>query len=544
MSYPINQAFADSYGQWWYSQDGVNVVQVAPPQMTTEQKWEASQQRRAYRQAAPQPQYQPHYAPQPQYGAPAPTQGVPLDGYSLGGSTRASMPPPASARSHGAVQPGNYGQVHNDRAPNNTWDSFEYPAEKVSTPTPAQAPAAAAPAPVPEPVSTLPPIVETHSGYEAMYDNDHDFEGLLSGMPFVFDVANHKGIFILNGRKEVEGFKLAVYKETDVQYEKHETANFYGKRRAGASRPNANDTEQMLAEIQRKAFLAEMLEALEVKDEGNVTGSKEVSAEVTYVPKTLYTNLQTHDYIAMVCEELEVEVLPEEIINFELETQSPVFKAELKAAALELTQATDWYYLNKALNELVRKGLPLPVWDWLNTHITTYINTSLKYRLGIEVSIGSFNTDIDNLVPYLMNNYKIRESFSELLAPLLREFKISSVNAEDFQRYLGYTEEEAQALEVDEEGFMFTQLTDVTILPIESSSLYIPIPNKAQQYDVEKPVHALVTPASYPSLFNCIESRFKYKSIHSTRVVFVTADRQVMRLEKTQTKEAYVLVKE
>lgn len=191
---------------------------------------------------------------------------------------------------------------------------------------------------------------------------------------------------------------------------------------------------------------------------------------------------------------------------------------------------------------MVDAGLPLSEWKLLNDIITNFVNDVLAYRLNVDIVIQSFNVDIEELIGVLHKEHGIRNDFVKTLRELTGT-ALFPINA-DHEDYIQYIDlpEIGEDDEFDANDFIiFTTLSDVTVLPMESSSIYIPLPEKDDEWLEAAPVACIVTWESYTELYNAIHDRMTNKNIRASQVVFVTADGVNLYIKKTSSDDAYVV---
>lgn len=575
------QPFTGQDGQTYCYDNYGRMMSMQPPApQTTAQEWQGFQQRRqmtAYRQQAPQMQQPVGYStPQnatwgPNGAQPMAIQQQPVQqplgphggaaggftGYSnnqqhqqQGGGGFGPYNPPLTAAQHQQAQ-GN--QRHTDLPPPAA-EGQQQPLPTARPGTlqnqqvvqPSQAPVQ----PVveiaqPDPLAGL---MKTHTGYECDYFTaQHPNNDLRPGLPIIFDSFQKKGIYQLSSDMKVMGFKTINYQESDVEYQVHETSSFFTRTRADAKKPNKQETRTMLAEIQRSMFVKEKLLDIELIElEGNVTGDLDEEVDLTapiYIAKTQYGEAGELEYVARMLTATggSADYL-DRVVNYEHVTHTGiVFMGQAAKLAIQLRQCKDWIQLNEVLNSLLEEDLPLYQWKYFNDTTTRFINDVLQYRLNLDVVIGSFNIDIDELIAYLYKEHSVRNDFTLFVRELCSTWLFPmNLDQDDVKHFVDAIDlgEDDEVPEADS-TVTFVTLTDVTTLPIESSSIYLPVPNNP--HDDEAPVACVVTEESFPELFRAVHDRMTNANIRASQVVFVTRDNVVMYVKKTNSTAAYVL---
>lgn len=592
-----NQPFIDQNTQQWvmYNNQG-QLVYCAPPQQqapSLTQQWDQSHARRqAAQYGAQQPQHQPappavmynnQGQPMQQWGPnnavqmqqaqgqmvnsyqqPVPQQPQPL-GPSAGGYANYNNNPvqnntavvnnsaglgPMVNHNQPLRHPGASSQQRHTDLPAPQTEDKAVPI--ASTHMPGHAPKAAPAAPVVEVKNPLEELVETPSGFECSYSyGNSQLGGVMGSLPILFDVANMKGVYQLDANHNVTGFKLVHYKEKELDYKTHETSQFFNKTRSNADDPSRKETRAMLASIQRKLFVEEKL--AEVENEvlvGNVTNAGDVEYDLSdplVLVKTLYGRYGETDYIGRMFQNYntnaKLATVTGRVVNFEHMCWNGIDLSNATAeVASRINKVKDWFELNDILNDLVDAGLPLSEWKLLNDIITNFVNDVLAYRLNVDIVIQSFNVDIEELIGVLHKEHGIRNDFVKTLRELTGT-ALFPINA-DHEDYIQYIDlpEIGEDDEFDANDFIiFTTLSDVTVLPMESSSIYIPLPEKDDEWLEAAPVACIVTWESYTELYNAIHDRMTNKNIRASQVVFVTADGVNLYIKKTSSDDAYVV---
>ena len=605
--YPLHQPFRATDGLV-YVYDGYNLHQVPQQPATTEQEWQAMQNRRQqaafYRPQTQQAMYQqpmPGYQVQPQntqnwgpnptgntqlgpmtqhnpnptgyagtYAGYNPNQQQTHSGGGMGpyrGNT--GTPPPQNnqpqnnqAQPKPQGQPGSgynpqasSGQRHLDfPSPQPEGSKIETPAEP--TPRPGTKPKVVETTTVVEPTPHA--LMKTHSGFECEYfAAQAGVGGLKVGPPIIFDSTKMKGVYELSPSKAVSGFKLIPYEGDDMDYDKHETAQFFDKVREVANEPNRKKTAAMLANVQRELFVEESLADIEARViEGNVSGDVgDFDLTKPYILTTAVVGSPDPKlYIQNFKDNTPDIPLEGRVVNFEyISDYKALLEGELAEEAIKIRDCKDWSDLKDILRNMVDLDLPIDVWHYLNGLATDYVNDVLHYRLNLgEVTITSFDTDIDDLVVLLYKNYDLRNDFKQHLAELCQTrlyphvvdddagYSYPDITKEQSERNMDSDEEET----VDEPEKLrvaLSQLTDVTVLPIESSSIYIPLPQQNDEWAESKPVACTVSEKSFPELYHAIHDRVKYSNYRASHILFITADNALMYIKKTNSPEAYVI---
>lgn len=585
--------FDTASGQWVMWQNGQAVyVNAQAPQLTQDQQHAASMARRnssQYTQQQPvyqqppqgypqpnnwgvNPAVQPYYqqppndmvnsyqTQQPQYAQPIPPGNNTYSGYSnnpnvpnLNTGTGLGPIIPHTPPQTRAPHPGSSAvQRHIDLPAPTTMDNTQ-PINPTQMPGHAPKPIAAATVPT-KPVNPLMALVETHSGYECSYSyGQKNLKGILALHPILFDIERDKGIFELDANKKITGFKVVHYKENEVDYRTHETAQFFDKTRAGADTPDKRETRAMLASIQRKLFVEEKLAEIENDVlEGNVTAGADTSdlSNPLILSKTLHSEYGETDYIGCMLhaqpDKAARDMVTNRVVNFDHMCWNGIdYSGPAGEVVSRIRTVKTWLGLNDILNDLVDVGEPLVEWRMLNTIITNYINDLLLYHFNIAFTIESFNIDIDELIKYLLDEHQIRTEFTAMLSGLI-ETSLLPINGfhEDYHHYIELPDlgEDDEAHDV-ENLIIFTTLTDVTVLPIESSTIYLPYPKDKSITGPITKTTAIVTWESYPELYTAIHDRMENKHKRTAHVVFVTADGINLYIKKTASKDAYVIIR-
>ena len=284
---PIGQPYVATDGLT-YVFDGQYVRQIQAQPATTEQEWQAVQQRRQQQafyqqpqqqmgyaqpqvtqtqQWGPNPTAQPNYGPMTQHQRPGvPTSGT-YSGYNPNTQPTQSTNGMGPFRAQTAVNNPAPQQQAPQNPQTNMYGQSNQPHTDLPPPTAAGSKIEVQPEPTPRPGTQpkvkepeTPPVSEalmrTHSGYECEYfAAQSGADGLRVGPPIIFDSENKKGIYELKNNKAVRGFKLIPYEDDAVDYDKHETSQFFNRVREVAPEPNRKKTAAMLATIQRDMFI-------------------------------------------------------------------------------------------------------------------------------------------------------------------------------------------------------------------------------------------------------------------------------------------------
>ena len=586
-------------GMWYVLTPQGQYVPTHPPQQDLTHQWDALQQRRQMRQyVQPQTNY---YAPQPQtqgyppqqhtQWGPNPNQPMAHQAPQLGPVTARHMSP-AAAPQHNSYaaysqantqqEPAGFGPYRGENksiAPQNPVNNpaasaaqrhLDFPPPSTTgtvaavntVPDTPEVTTNAVPEPVQEPSKSR--LIKTPSGYECEYfDARSGLDDIMVGPPIIFDPKLRKGVYLLDSEKRVKGFKLVPYGVDEMDYEKHETAQFFLPIREEANAPNKKKTAAILADIQRKMFVKEALLNVDQSVEGNVTGTTEGYDLTTPVIMTepLVSNTRPELYVQYFLSNHPEMSIDRRVLNFEhISRTHTLLTGEPAKEALKLRKCKDWDELKEIMNKLLDNGWPIDQWKLCNTVITDFINDVLAYRLGLDqLEITSFDTDIEELIKLLHNKYEIRNEFKKTVEELCRTSMYPHTLDKDaayaFIEVNQYETEEdpAKVKEVeanDEDGLdaqedelmvTFSQLSDVTILPIESSSIYLPIPEKDEEWKNELPKASTVTRESFPELYDAILDRVKSANYRTSNVVFLTRDSEVMYIKKTSSDEAFVI---
>ena len=244
------------------------------------------------------------------------------------------------------------------------------------------------------------------------------------------------------------------------------------------------------------------------------------------------------------------------VVNFEyISDYNAILEGDLALTALKIRDCKDWLQLKEILRDMVNLDLTLDIWNYLNQLATDFVNDVLHYRLNLgEITITSFDTDIEDLVAMLYKSYNIRNDFKIHVEELCRTRLYPHTLDEDTRySYPDVTNEQLEndshlldAMDEAEEEevqlrVIISQLTDVTSLPIESSSIYIPLPEKDNQWSEAKPVACTVTEKSFPELYNAIHDRVKSANYRASHILFITEDNELMYIKRTSSPEAYII---
>lgn len=595
---PPYQQFYGADGQIYYYDNMGQLMRPSPGgtghqgyrEPTLTEKWDQVQRSRAAGQRYQQPQYQPSYhRGHPGYGMPQQQgmpQGYPGTQQSWGPNPGYQSPPPppptygnmelgphtGSYSGYSQQQTGNMpsnnslGPMTPHTSPSNNPQAqsgqrhIDIPAPQpmgqqtpISTPRPGTTPKEKqAPAPVSlKPVSKKSPypnIVKTHAGYECSYFvGDETRESFTAGLPIMFDPSVRKGIYQLDSSKTVIGFKTTNYKEDDVEYGVHETVQFFNKTREEAPTPSKKRTREVLADIQRKLFVKQKLEEIEgTALEGNVSGDEEIELDSPiYVTQTIQGDLGEKEYLSRLFAETDIDVGYQNVINYEhILPRDILLTGACAEIAARFKKVDDWYQIKDILTELLDEGLPLYHWAWFNQTATNFVNDVVRYRLNVDLSMDSFDVDIDDMVSVLHSEHEIRNDFTKHVHELCKTWFYPSELDKDAVLYFpGKDDPNVETDDINTGNTVtFVTLTDVTLLPIESSSIYLPIPDKDKEYsEGGLPSACIVTSDSYPTLFAAIQDRVNNANIRVCQVVFVTRDNMVMYIKKTGSDDAYVI---
>lgn len=449
------------------------------------------------------------------------------------------------------------GQRHTDFSPPQPAGTKVEPV--VPTPKPGQ-PSANASAPVETKIENQ--LIKTHTGYECEYfAAQNGIDGVNVALPILFDPVNKKGIYQFNWNKVLVDFKTVPYEDNNVNYEQHETAQFFNKVREDAPEPTIKTTAALLANIQRDLFVKEILNDVErVELEGNVTGDtgKHDLSKPLMFDRTVVVDILNDNYIGCLLEAYEDVDLDTRVVNYEqLAATCNVLPKEVGLEALKLRECKDWFQLKEILSNMVEAGLSIADWGYFNDIITNFINDVLKYRLQVPIVITSFDMDIDDLIKMLHKTYSIRNEFSTSVKTLCRTalypHVLDSNSTYLYPERARYEDEpvtdvqdpnnEDEELEddFDEAQVVFSRLIDVTLIPIESSSIYLPLPQENDEWVKELPPACVVTLTSFPELYRAIDDRVANSNYRAAGVVFVTRDGKTLYIKETSSRSAYVI---
>lgn len=423
-------------------------------------------------------------------------------------------------------------------------------------------------------------LMQTYTGYECEYfAAQQGVDGFKMDIPVLFDARHKKGIYVLNNKKSLLGFKTVNYQENDVDYNKHETSQFFAKIREQAAEPNQKKTNGILADIQRKLFIKETLDSVEYRKlEGNVkgdVGDVDLTSPVI-IGNPIISNVATHDYITALLEVFPDVDIDKRVVNFEhYQVLTSALTGDLAVEAFKIRRCKDWFQLKEIIASMTLNGLSIQHWSLMNSILTKFVNELLEYRFQIDIKITSFDVDIDELMAMLYKEYDIRNDFNKCCAEICRtalfphylddneayvftdvhNFEIEN-GVKTIEDTVAKTEleavkkrEEQQSEQGDDTGYaeeeelklVFIRLSDVTILPIESSVIYLPLPEQDSQWEGGLPVACAVTVESFPQLYNAIHDRVTNSNYRAAEVVFVTRDNIEMHVKKTHTPDVYII---
>lgn len=403
---------------------------------------------------------------------------------------------------------------------------------------------------VPEPTVTSDVLIPTTNGYlypytypsEVVENPEINLEQFVL-FPMVYDADTHRGLWVLNKHKEVVGFTIKEL--VGMDYDKHNVAQYFAAQRSHDSVIDKKRTLKLLADVQKKAYIAEKLEIIEpmYDEEGNVVPSKDANVykfgDPIEIPKLLIGENTTYDYSLRL---LRVEglgqdiheAMDEAVINYEHQYLQPVVIGEPYASiAMKLKSARTYVDIMRVLDELLECDGIEYTWQYINRTVTEFINNMLQFRFKTTITIQSFYIDYGDLVDYMDESYGNSTMFNataqELIGSALYPY---SKDDEVFDSTWN-----------DGVTVGFGILSDVTILPIVSDEIHIPIPVPDGDTEVNTRQAAVVSSKSYPELYSAIKHRVLNADARASRIVFGTKDGEFFFVHKSIGDSSYVITR-
>lgn len=362
--------------------------------------------------------------------------------------------------------------------------------------------------------------------------------------PVMFDSTVSKGMWVINKHKDVVNFTVQELKA--MEYDKHDVAQYFSAQRNADAKIDKKRTMKLLADVQKKAYIAERLDTIEpmYDEEGTVVPANDKVyrfGDPIEIPKLLIGENTTYDYSLRL---LRVEGLGDEmheamedaVVNYEHQYLQPVVIGEPFATiALKLKKARFYKDILDVLEELHEHEGLVYAWQYINRTATEYINKLLAYRFRLSVEIQSFYLDYDELVDHLDENYGISALFTSSAQEL-----ISSA-------LYPYSADDEVFDETWKDGVCvaFGILSDVTILPILSDeiNLPVPVPEDANASELKMRSSALVSNRSYPELFRAIKHRVSNADPRASRIAFGTKDGEFFFVQKTSNETSFIITR-
>lgn len=362
--------------------------------------------------------------------------------------------------------------------------------------------------------------------------------------PMMFDSEVGKGMWVINKHREIIGFTI---KELPaMEYDNHDVAQYFSPQRDGSAKIDKRRTLKILADVQKKAYIAEKLDTIEpiLDEEGNVTPASPNTyrfGDPIEIPKLLIGENTTYDYSLRL---LRVEGLGDEVheamadavVNYEHQYLQPVVIGEPYASiALKLKKARTYTDVLNVLEELdEHEGIEY-AWQYINRTATEFVNNLLRFRFKLTIEIQSFYLDYDELVDYLEENHGVSAIFSataqELIASSLYPYSSDDEVFDDTWK--------------DGVSVAFGILSDVTILPIISDeiNLPVPVPEDADAVELKSRLTAVVSSKSYPELYRAIKHRVTNADPRASRIAFGTKDGEFFFVHKSTGESSYIITR-
>lgn len=364
--------------------------------------------------------------------------------------------------------------------------------------------------------------------------------------PVVFDSDIYSGYWMLNRNKLVIGFTV---KENDVMdYDKHDVAQYFSRQRKAASTIDKKKTIKLLADVQKKAFIAQRLDEIEPETEveGNVTPAEDayVFGDPIEIPRLMLGETTTYDYcirLLMVDElsEQMQDAIQLSVVNYEHQYMQPLVLGHPYAETLlDLKKSKRYSDILEIMDGLADLDSAEYCWQYINRTTTEFINKLLKYRYKLTIEIQSFYLDYEDLVEYLDDNHGFATAFNETAVELLQSALYPySKDDEVFDETWSDT---------DTSTVSFGILSDVTILPILSDEINIPVPvpTDADTAELKLRHTAVVTNKSYPELYRAIKHRVTNADPRASRIAFGTKDGEFFFVQKTLKDTAYIITRQ
>lgn len=384
--------------------------------------------------------------------------------------------------------------------------------------------------------------VKTSNGYETDYYSVDVEEWPLNplGYPVIYDADTVKAVFRLDKNKNIQDL-IFITGGKAMDYDKHENVNLLKSQRRGSGGPDKEATIKMLAQIQREKFIEETLEAIMGETvEGNVTGDVEDKHldKPIFINRLVLGNNEGHDYIYTLKDVLKDSPLFDKVgtnvFNYEYQYVIPMALAgEHATIAKKFRNAKDWLAIRRTLDEFGEANVEPTLWTYINQFLTKYVNDVVNYRLGVDVNIDSFDIDIEELVDMLQEQYGSIAEFNRAAKEVANTFlSVIEAGTNRFDSYFG---------EGNDGEVAFAVNTDVTVLPLTSDNLFIPVPVDEEEDENTKPTQAVVTKESFPELYHAIFNRMRNVSSDCVQVMFVTMDGIGIRIHRATSSAMYYL---
>ena len=390
--------------------------------------------------------------------------------------------------------------------------------------------------------------LKTKDGYETDYywTSYDEWPANPFGFPVIYDASEVKAVFLLDRNKNIQDLKF-VKGTLSVDFDKHENKNLLKQQKRSSEGPDKEATLKALAEIQRKNYVEETLAIIMGEElEGNVTG--EVSDEVdltkpVFLDRIITGNNPSVDYVLTLSDTL-VGSKYENLVGkmtfcYEYQYTYPLaFAGDQAKVIKELRLANDWVKMRNILAKLDTLNIEQSILTILNKRLTTIVNDLVKYRLGVDLTIDSFDTDIEDLIEVLNEQHGQASEFKRYAKHVSGTFvHVIEAGTSKFDAYFG-TEDAYK----DTVGIC--TLTEITVIPLHSDELFIPVPQDEDvpfnEVDVRMK-QAIVTKTSFPELYTVIADLARGGSKDCYDTLLVTTNGVAIKIHTTGQPNAYAL---
>lgn len=390
--------------------------------------------------------------------------------------------------------------------------------------------------------------LKTKEGYETDYYWTGADEWISNplGFPVIYDANERKGVYLLDRNKVIQD--LTFTKGTmSMDYDKHENKNLLKQQKRSSNGPDKEATLKALAEIQRKNYVEETLAIIMGEPvEGNVTGEVKEDVDLTkpvFIDRIIAGTNPKVEYILALRDALNgskyEDLIGKMTFCYEYQHTYPIaIRGDQAKVAKDFKLATDWIKIRNILAKLDTLNLEPSFLTMLNDKLTKIVNDLLKYRLAIDISIDSFDTDIEELIDVLDEQYGQASEFKRLAKQVATTvLNVVEAGSSKFDAYFGVSEK-------DDDSVAFCTISEITVLPLHSDELFIPVPIDDDIDDAEVSIRmrqAIVTKESFPELFKAIADIVRGSNGEVSEHLLVTVNGVAIKIHNTGRSTAYAL---